>query len=82
MAPSNPCVGPSPTIEISFFLLSICTEELISTLKIIQFVPNPLLTENFPFLSNPMPYPEYLYLPMSGFLVNLTTLNKQFSSVG
>ena len=25
---SNPCVGPSPRIEVSLFLLSICTDEL------------------------------------------------------
>ena len=31
---SNPCVGPKPRIKISFILLSICTDELISTPKI------------------------------------------------
>ena len=37
-----------------------CTEELMSTPKIVAFRPNPLTNENFPFLSNPVPYPEYL----------------------
>ena len=33
----NPYVGPIPRTEISFFLLSICTDELILTPKIITF---------------------------------------------
>ena len=78
---SNPCVGPSPRIKISFFLLLTCTEELISAPKIIQFVPNPLPTENFPFLSNPIPYPEYLYLSISTFLVKLTAPYTLFPNV-
>ena len=44
--PSNPGVGPSPRIKVSFLLLSTGTEQLISTPKIIQFLPNPLPTEN------------------------------------
>ena len=59
--PSNPCIGPSARIKIYFFLLSACTEELISTPKIIQFLPNPLPTENCPFLSNPIACPDYFY---------------------
>ena len=50
--------------------------ELISTLKIIQFLPNQLPTENFPFLSNPMSHPKYLYLSSSLFPVKLTAPNK------
>ena len=38
--------------------------------------------EKLPYLSNPIPYPEYPYLSMSKILVNLTAPNKQFSSVG
>ena len=34
---------------------------LISAPKIITFLPNPLPNENSPFLSNPIPYPDYLY---------------------
>ena len=59
-----------------------CTEELVSTAKIIQYLPNPLPSENVPFLSNPIPYPEYLYLTISLFLVKLTDPNKQFFNVG
>ena len=70
-------------IKISFFLLSIFVDELISTPKIITFLPNPTPgDEKLSCLSNPIPYPEYLYLLISAFLVKLTALNKQFSSVG
>ena len=51
----NPCVGPLPRIKKYFFLSSTCTEELTSTPKIMQFLLNPLATENVPFLSNPIP---------------------------
>ena len=56
---SNPWVGPSRRIKISFFLLSTCSDELIPTPKIIIFLPNPLATEKVPRLSNLIPYPEY-----------------------
>ena len=50
---------------------------------IITFLPvTPLGCEKNPFLSNPIPYPEYLHLSISTFLVNVTAPNKQFSSVG
>ena len=39
MISSNPCVGPSPRIKISFPLLSTCTDELISAPKIMTFFP-------------------------------------------
>ena len=39
---SNPCVGPYPRTNMSFFLLSVCVEELISAPKINTFWPNPL----------------------------------------
>ena len=68
---SNPCVGPSPRINIYFFLLTTCMEELISTPKIITFLPIPPLgNEKVPFLSNPMSYTEYLYLSISAFFAN------------
>ena len=35
---SNPCVGTLPRIKISFFLLLICTDELISSPKIMTFL--------------------------------------------
>ena len=50
--------------------------------KTIQFLPDPFPTEKVLFLSNPIPYPEYLYLSISTFLVKLTARNKTFSSVG
>ena len=65
------------------FSFSIGTEELIYTPKIITFLPNPIPgNEKLPCLSNPTPYPEYLYLSISAFLVKLTAPNKKSSSVG
>ena len=53
---SNPCVGPSPRIKISFHLISICTDELISAPKIMTFLPTtPSVSENYERESNPMP---------------------------
>ena len=49
----NPCIGPSPRIKIYIFLWSKCTEELMSTPKIITLQPNPPLNEKAPFSSNP-----------------------------
>ena len=52
---SNPYVGPLPRITISLFLISICTDELISTPKITTFLPTlPSVNENFKRESNPM----------------------------
>ena len=46
----------------------------------ITFLPSLWLgCENLPLESNPIPYPEYFYLPTSAFFINLTALNKQFS---
>ena len=65
---SNPCVGPTPRIKTSFFLLSTFPQELISTPKIITFWVNlPLENKNVQLGSNPVPYPEYLYLPITAF---------------
>ena len=36
---SYPCGGPIPRIKISFILLSIYTDELISTSKVMIFLP-------------------------------------------
>ena len=57
---SNPCVRPLPRIKMPFFLLSICEDEIMSTPKIITFLPTSSSIEKNPFLSNPIPYPEYL----------------------
>ena len=76
---SHPCVGPFLTIKVSFFLLSIFVYELISTPKILTFLPNPVPeNEKLPCLSNPIPNPKYLYLSMPTFLVKVTAPNKQF----
>ena len=57
-------------------------DELMSTPKIITFLPNPVPgNEKRPCLSNPIPYPEYPFLSMSAFLGRLITPNKQFSCV-
>ena len=39
MVLSNPCVSPSPGIKISFALLSLCTDELLSAPEIMKFSP-------------------------------------------
>ena len=66
----------------SLFLLSTFVDNTF-TRKIITFVPVPPLGwEKNTCLSNPIPYPELLYLSISAFLVKLTAPNKQFSNVG
>ena len=63
-------------------LLLACTELLIPAPKITTFWPNPQLgCEKVLLESNPIPYPEYLYLSISVFFVNLTATNRQFSKV-
>ena len=79
---SNPCVDNLPRTKMCFFLLSIFVDELISTPKIITFLPKSLPNEKDVSLSNPMSYQEYPYLLISAGLVNLIYPNKQFSSVG
>ena len=79
---SNPCVDNLPRTKMCFFLLSILVDELISTPKIITFLPKSLPNEKDVSLSNPMSYQEYPYLLISAVLVNLIYPNKQFSSVG
>ena len=77
VASSNPCVILSPRTKIFFVLLLACMELAISALKIITFLPNPPPgNEKRPLESNPIPYPQYLYLSISAFLVNLTAPNK------
>ena len=64
------------------FLLLACEELLKFAPIIIQFQPSPVPKLNSSCLSNPIPYPLYLYLSISAFLVKLTAPNKQFSNVG
>ena len=55
---------------MSFFLLSLRADELRPTLKITALLPKlPVGCENTPFPSNPIPFPEYLYLLTSVFLL-------------
>ena len=52
---SNLCVCHSPRIKIFLFLLSICTDELISASKIMTVFPMlPSVNENSERDSNPM----------------------------
>ena len=55
----------------------------MSVPNIITFSSNPLPSDNekLPCASNPILYPEYLYLSKSAIPVNLTTPNKEFSNV-
>ena len=60
---SNPCVGQSPRIKISLFLLSTCTDDLMSTPKIMTFFPMlPSVNENSEQESSPKPQPLYFIL--------------------
>ena len=55
----NLCVGPLPRIKISFALLSICTDELVSTPKITIFLPQSKLgIEKSDQESNSTPHPK------------------------
>ena len=59
-----------------------CVELLKSASKIITSLPYPPLgCVKLPLESNPIPYPEYLYLSISAFFVNLTAPNGKFSKV-
>ena len=65
---SNLCVGSLPKIKIYFFLLSICTDDLISTAKIMTFLPTlPAGKEYSERESNPIPQALYTYLHGSAF---------------
>ena len=77
--PFIPCMKLLLNTNTLFTLLLACTELIKSAPKIITFLPSPLLGyEKLPLESNPIPYPEYLYLPMSAFFVNLIAPNRQF----
>ena len=52
---SSTCVRPLPKMEISFLRLLIFVDELISTPKIVTFLPNQERgNEKLPCLSNPI----------------------------
>ena len=82
VASFHPCVGSLPRIKISFPLLLICTDELISAPKIMTFSPMlPYVNENSERESNPMPYPLCSYLSKSVFLFSYANPNKQLLNV-
>ena len=72
-------VGPLRRIMISFFLLAIRTDELISAPNVITFLPTllPFDSENLPRALNPVPQPECFYLLGSSFLANLIAPDKE-----
>ena len=79
---SIPCLKPLPRTKMLLVLLLACAELLILAPKMITFLPYlPLGYEKVPLESNPIPYPEYLYISISAFFVNLTAPNRQLSKV-
>ena len=65
--------------NITIFSIIICKEESISAPKIITFLPNPIaVNPKVPYISNPIPYPECLYVSVSAFFTDLTAPNKDF----
>ena len=79
---SNPYVGTSLRIKISFPLLSIGRDEFILTQKIMTFFPTlPSANKNCERESNPMSYLLNLYLLRSAFFISFTDPNKQLLNV-
>ena len=80
---SGPYIGYLPRIKISFFLLSICTDELISAPNMMTLSPNPLPSDNrkLRINQNPMPLPKILYLSELLSVVNLTAPDHKFPNV-
>ena len=67
---------------ILFFLLLVCEEFLASKLEIIIIFASILFPKlNLVPSSKQIPYPEYLYLEVSAFLVIYTAPNKLFWAV-
>ena len=66
--------------EISFFILSICTEKLKLALNAITFLPNQPSSDSRELtrISNVEPCTEEEYSSGSAFLVNLATPDKEF----
>lgn len=76
----NLLAGTFNKIKTPFFLLSACTEEILSTSNFLKFQPNPspFYNKNFPYLSNPALYLESEYLSGSTFSVNSKVQIKNF----
>ena len=82
VAPSSASVDPLPKTKISFFLLSVCADELLSTLKITAFLAHSPFTNEKPERAlNPILLPHYPYLSGSAFLVDIAAPNKQSPGV-
>ena len=65
-----------------FYLLSICTDQVFHTPKIIAFLPQSKLGSKKRELElNSILYPEWEYLSQSAFLVKLTAPKKQSFTV-
>ena len=77
---SYPCVGPLPRIKMSFFLLQIFVDELMSTPKIIKFFRFLQKGTKNTFLSNPIPYPKIVTININMFLFNFD-YNKKILAV-
>ena len=58
-------------------MLSVCTDELLPTPKIITILSQYFKNEKSERQSNPIPHSEYEYLSGSSVLVNLTAPNKE-----
>ena len=82
MVSSNLSLRSLLRIKIDFLLLSLCTDELIPVQNI-TFLPNSLSLDNekLPCVLNPIPYPEYLYLPKSALFTDLAATNKKFTKI-
>ena len=83
IVPSNPLAGAIAKVEISFFLLLLCSDKLLSTPKAITLLLNLLLfhNEKGEGVSDSITYPEQKYLSESAFLFNLTAPNKEFAKL-
>ena len=78
MVSSNTCVGPSPRIKISLFLLSIYRDKLKSVQKMMICFPKfPFVRENSEQESNAIPQLPYWYLSQSTFLFSSADPNKE-----
>ena len=73
---SDPCVGPSPRINISVFSLYHISSKNNDICPML-----PSVNENSEQKPNPMLQPLYLYLPGSAFLVSFTDANEQLFNV-
>ena len=82
VVPFNSRVGPLPKITISFLLLSICTNELISTKKKTFLPQSKFGIEKSEREWNPIPFPEWEDLSVSAsFLAHLTLPNNHYFRV-